>query len=55
MQKNKDKFDFSELDKNHQLNDPINKKDLGKMKIETSPGLVLDSITASRSKSYTFL
>ena len=29
-------------------------KRLGKKKIETSPVLVLDSFTASRSKSYTF-
>ena len=40
-QKNKDNFDISELEKNHQLYDTINKKVIGKMKIETSPVLVL--------------
>ena len=53
-QQNKDNFDFSELDKNHQLYDTINKKVIGKMKIETSPVLVLDSFTALQSKSYSF-
>ena len=51
---NKDEFDFSELDNAHQLYNPTNKKVIGKMKIETSPVLVLDSSTASRSKSYSF-
>ena len=37
---------MSELDKNHQLNDPINKEVFGK--------IVLDSVTALRSKSYMF-
>ena len=30
-------FDFSELDTSHELYDTINKKVIGKMKIETSP------------------
>ena len=54
LQENKDEFDFSELDKSHELYDPINKKVIGKMKIETSPVLVLDTFTALRSKSYSF-
>ena len=54
LQENKDEFDFSELDKSNDLSDPINKKVLGKMKIETSPVLVLDTFTALRSKSYSF-
>ena len=54
LQQNKDEFDFSELDKSHELYNPINKKVIGKMKIETSPVLVLDSFIASRSKSYSF-
>ena len=54
LQENKDEFDFSELDKSNELYDPINKKVLGKMKIETSPVLVLDTFTALRSKSYSF-
>ena len=36
LKQTKDKFDFSELDKSHELYDPTNKKDIGKMKIETS-------------------
>ena len=54
LQENKDEFDFSELDKSHELYDPINKKVLGKTKIETSPVLVLDTFTSLRSKSYSF-
>ena len=54
LQENKDEFDFSELHKSHELYDPINKKVIGKMKIETSPVLVLDTFTALRSKSYSF-
>ena len=54
LQENKDEFDFSELDKSHELYDPINKKVIGKMKLETSPVLVLDTFTALRSKSYSF-
>ena len=50
----KDDFDFSELDKNHQFYDPINKKFIRKMKFETSLVLVLDSFIALRSKSYSF-
>ena len=54
LQENKDEFDFSELDKSHELYNPINKKVIGKMKLETSPVLVLDTFTALRSKSYSF-
>ena len=54
LQENKDEFDFSELDKSHELYNPINKKVIGKMKIELSPILVLDTFTALRSKSYSF-
>ena len=50
----KDEFDFSELDPSHELYDPVNKKVIGKMKIETSPILVLDNFVALRSKSYSF-
>ena len=52
LQQNEDEFDFSKLDKSHELYDPINKKVIGKMKLETIPVLVLDSFTALRSKSY---
>ena len=54
LKQNKDEFDFSELDKSNELYNPINKKVIGKMKIETSPVLVLDSFLALRSKSYSF-
>ena len=39
QQQNKDEFSLSELDENHQFDDPINKIFIGKMKIETSPEL----------------
>ena len=47
-------FDFSELDPSHELYDPINKTVIGKMKIQTSPVLVLDNFVALRSKSYAY-
>ena len=50
----KDDFDFSELDENHELYDTINKKVIGKMKIETSPFIELDNVVALRSESYSF-
>ena len=50
----KDDFDFSELDENHELYDTINKKVIGKMKIETSLIIELDNFVALRSKSYSF-
>ena len=48
----KDDFDFSELDPSHDLYNSINKKVIGKMKIETSPIIELDNFVALRSKSY---
>ena len=48
----KDDFDFSGFDGNHELYDTINKKVIGKMKIETSPIIELDNFVALRSKSY---
>ena len=50
----KDDFDFSELDKSHDLYDTIKKKVIGKTKIETSLIIELDSFVASRSKSDSF-
>ena len=50
----KNDFDFSDLDENHGLCDTINKKVIGKMKIETSPCIELDNFVALRSKSYSF-
>ena len=54
LQQNKNEFEFSELDKSHELYNPINKKVIRKVKIETSPVLVLDSVIALGSKSYSF-
>ena len=54
LQQNKDKFDFSDLDPSHELYDPVNKKVIGKFKIETSPILVLDNFVSLGSKSYSF-
>ena len=54
LQENKDEFDFSELNISNELYNPINKKVIGKLKIETSPVLVIDTFTALRSKSYSF-
>ena len=50
----KNDFDFSELDPSQELYDTINKKVIGKMKIETSPIIELDNFVALRSKSYSF-
>ena len=50
----KNDFDFIELDENHELYDTINKKVIGKMKIETSPTIELDNFVALRSKSFSF-
>ena len=50
----KDDFDFSELDPSHELYNSINKKVIGKMKVETSPIIELDNFVALRSKSYSF-
>ena len=49
-----DDFDFSELDTSHESYDTINKKVIGKMKIEASPIIELDNFVALRSKSYSF-
>ena len=48
LQQNKDDFDFSELNSKHELYSTINNVK-GKMNIETSPVLVLDTFTALRS------
>ena len=50
----KNEFEFSELDKAHELYDTINKHVLGKMKRETSPIIELDNFVALISKSYSF-
>ena len=50
----RDDFDFSELDKNHQLYVIINTKVLGKIKMETSPIIELDNFVDLRSKSFAY-
>ena len=50
----KEYFDFSNLNKNHELFSNINKKLLGKFKIETPKNIFLDEFIALRSKAYSF-
>ena len=50
----KNDFNYSELDKSHEFYDTINKKVIGKTKIQTSLNIELDNFVALRSKSYTF-
>ena len=45
-------FDFSDLDQSHELISEVNKKDIGKMKLETAPDLGLDEGVFSRSQSF---
>ena len=49
-----DIFDFSNLDKNHELYSNRNKKLIGKFKIETPKNIWIYEIVCSRSKAYSF-
>ena len=49
-----DLFDFSNLDKNHELFSNKNKKIVGKFKIETPKNIWIDEFVALRSKCYAF-
>ena len=49
-----DLFDFSNLDKNHELFSNKNKKVVGKFKIETPKNIWIDEFVALRSKCYAF-
>ena len=49
-----DIFDFSNLDKNHELFSDINKKVLGKFKIKTPEKILIDEFICLRSKMYAF-
>ena len=49
-----DLFDFSNLDKNHELFSNKNKKVIGKFKIETPKNIWIDEFIALRSKMYAF-
>ena len=49
-----DIFDFSNLDKNHELFSNKNKKIIGKFKIETPKNVFIDEFVCLRSKMYAF-
>ena len=49
-----DLFDFSNLNKNHELFSNKNKKVVGKIKIETPENIWIDEFVALRSKCYAF-
>ena len=49
-----DIFDFSNLDKNHELFSERNKKVIGKFKIETPKNIWIDEFVCLRSKAYSF-
>ena len=49
-----DIFDFSNLDKNHELYSNRNKKVIGKFKIETPKNVFIDEFVCLRSKMYAF-
>ena len=49
-----DKFDFSNLDKNHELFSNKNKKLFCILKIETPPSIWIDEFVCLRSKIYAF-
>ena len=50
----KDKFDFSNLDEDHELFSNKSKKVIGKFKIETLKNVFIDEIVCLRSKMYAF-
>ena len=49
-----DIVDFSNLDKNHELYNEINKKVIGKFKIETPKNIWIEEVVCFRSKAYSF-
>ena len=49
-----DIFDFSNLDKNHELYSEKDKKVIGKFKIETLKIIWIDEFICLRSKAYSF-
>ena len=52
LKKLEDSFDFSNLDKDHEIFSNKNKKVIGKFKIETPKNLWTDELIALRSKMY---
>ena len=49
-----DIFDFSDLDKTHELFSNKNQKVIGKFKIETPKNIWIDELVCLRSKMYSF-
>ena len=49
-----DIFDFSNLDKKHELYSEKNKKVISKFKIETPKNIIIDEFVCLRSKAYSF-
>ena len=49
-----DKFDFSNLDKNHEIFSNKNKKVIGKFKLETTANIWLDEFVCVRCKMYAY-
>ena len=49
-----DKFDFSNVDENHELYSNKNEKVVGKYKIETPENIWIDEFVCLRSKAYSF-
>ena len=49
-----DIFDFSKLDKNHEIFSTKNKKVIGKLKIETPKKIWIDEFVCLRSKMFPF-
>ena len=54
LKNSEDIFDFSNLDKDHELFSNKNKKVIGKFKIETPKSIWIDEFIALRSKMYAF-
>ena len=54
LEKLEDIFDFSNLDKNHELYSEKNKKVVGKFKLETPKNIWIDEFVCLRSKAYSF-
>ena len=54
MENLEDIFDFSNLDKNHELFSDKNRKVIGKFKIETPKNIWTDEFICLRSKMYVF-
>ena len=54
LQQNKNEFDSKQSNENHELFDSSNENVIEKLKIKTSPVLVIDTFSALRTKTYSF-